>query len=89
MLDTNRIKHSLGVAKTMKALANKHADYYNVDANDAFILGYLHDVGYEFINSGEDHALVGANYLKAAGYAYWAEVYFHGKPQTEYKSKNA
>lgn len=80
-METNRLKHSLAVATKMKMLA---AQYY-CSPEDAFVLGFLHDIGYEFCK--EDHAVKGGEILKEQGYKYWKEVQFHGKVQDEYNSR--
>lgn len=44
----NRLKHILTVAMKMKAEVSKHPEDYPCSPDDAFILGFLHDIGYEF-----------------------------------------
>ena len=51
-----------------------------------YILGFLHDAGYAFVDKQEDHAKVAGEVLKAQGYKYWREVYYHGTFQEEYDS---
>ena len=43
-----------------------------------FLLGMLHDFGYEFAEDPGDHPAVGAEILKRQGYRYWKEVADHG-----------
>ena len=50
------------------------------EAQKAFLLGYLHDIGYLFDGDDETHARVGGKFLKAAGYSYWKDALYHGKP---------
>ena len=52
---------------------------------DLFVLGYNHDIGYEYGNNA-NHRIVGGNILKQNNYKYWQEVYYHGNPDCEYKS---
>ena len=47
-------------------------------AEDMFLLGILHDFGYEFAENPSDHPAVGAEILKRQGYRYWKEVADHG-----------
>ena len=82
MIDENRIKHTLAVAKLMKDNATK----YGLDEEEMFTLGMLHDIGYEFID-GEKHAEIGGEILKKQNYKYYKEVLFHGVVNCEYKSK--
>lgn len=86
-LDKKRVLHSLGVAKKMKNLANELFPENDEFANDMFILGLLHDVGYELTTAQEEHADVAGNALKINGYKYWKEVYFHGKSDAKFESE--
>ena len=79
----DRLKHSLGVANKMRELAKDKAE---VDSNDAFILGLLHDIGYQFTENTGEHAKVGGEVLRNQGYKYWKEVYYHGIPQEDFES---
>lgn len=82
----NRLKHSLEVAKKMRDLSIQNPDKYPVNPDEMFILGILHDIGYEFVSKQEDHAKAGGEILKNQGYHYWKEVYYHGIAQQEYDS---
>lgn len=79
----DRLKHSLSVANKMQELAKDKAE---VDSNDAFILGLLHDIGYQFTENTGEHAKVGGEVLRNQGYKYWKEVYYHGIPQEDFDS---
>lgn len=79
----DRLKHSLGVANKMRELAKDKAE---VNSDDAFILGLLHDIGYQFTENTGEHAKVGGEVLKNQGYKYWKEVYYHGIPQKDFDS---
>ena len=82
----DRLKHSLSVAKKMKSLAIENQQKYPVDPDEAYVLGLLHDIGYEFAENQKDHSYIGGRILKEQGYKYWREVYYHGVPQEEYDS---
>jgi len=82
----DRMKHCLEVANKMKHFASSRCEKYD-NANEMFVLGFLHDVGYEFSDKQEDHAQNGGEILKEQRYKYWKEVYYHGYPQNEYISK--
>ena len=43
-MNENRIKHILAVAEKMR----KYAKNFGVDSDDAYLVGYLHDIGYEY-----------------------------------------
>lgn len=51
-----------------------------------FLLGYIHDIGYEFSTEQSGHSLIGGELLKEAGYKYWQEVRWHDIPSSPYKS---
>ena len=76
----------MAVAKKMKQMAIDDPEKYPVDPDDAFVLGMLHDIGYEFSNEQQEHANKGGLILKDQGYKYWQEVYYHGIAQKEYDS---
>lgn len=82
----NRLKHSLAVATKMKIMVQTDNEKYPVDPDEAFVLGMLHDIGYEFSQEQQEHANKGGLVLKKQGYKFWKEVYYHGIPQKEYDS---
>ena len=81
MIDENRIKHIMAVARVMK----ENAKSFGLDEEEMFTLGLLHDIGYEF-GDGEMHHILGAEVLKKQNYKYFKEVLYHGKPTKEYSS---
>jgi len=82
MIDEDRIKHIISVARLMK----EEAESRGLDPEEMFALGYLHDIGYEFGES-EEHHKVGAEMLFKQGYKYVNEILYHGKPNQEYHSE--
>lgn len=88
MITEDRQKHIFGVANFLKNYTIRE----NLSAKDTetlFVLGLLHDIGYEFLD-GEDyskHNFIGGQLLKKQGYKYWKEVYYHGVVNCKYKSK--
>ncbi|MBO4284988.1 MAG: phosphohydrolase [Alphaproteobacteria bacterium] len=78
MITENRWKHILGVARKAKILALKLKPNDSKYAEDMFLLGVMHDLGYEFNQSNASHAMVGGEILKRAGYQYWQSVALHG-----------
>lgn len=81
MIDEDRIKHILAVARLMKDNAEK----IGLDSKEMFTLGLLHDIGYEFGGS-EEHHLNGYKVLEKQNYKYSKEVLYHGKPTDKYSS---
>lgn len=83
-MDNDRIKHSLAVANKMVEIG-KSKNLNDNELEDLFLLGLVHDIGYQF-DKNEDHNIVGGNILKNNNYKYYKEVYYHGIPNSEYKS---
>lgn len=78
MISENRWQHILGVARKAKMLAKKLKTNDTQYAEDMFLLGIMHDLGYEFMESNASHAAIGGEILKRSGYQYWQEVALHG-----------
>ena len=61
-MEENRLKHSIGVGRKMVEIGM--AQGLNDDElHDLFVLGYNHDIGYEFGNN-ESHAKIGGTILR-------------------------
>ncbi|MBR1778816.1 MAG: HD domain-containing protein [Alphaproteobacteria bacterium] len=78
MITPARWQHILGVARRAKVLAEKLRPQDEQFAQDMFLLGMLHDFGYEFSEEPGRHPEIGAEILKRQGYRYWQEVANHG-----------
>ena len=83
-MDFDRMKHSLAVARKMVEIGNK-LELNKEQLHELFILGFNHDIGYEF-GTNESHNIIGGNMLKNSGYKYWQEVYYHSNPEAGYNS---
>ena len=83
-MDNDRLKHSYAVANKMVEIG-KSKNLNDNELEDLFLLGLVHDIGYQF-GKNEDHNIVGGNILKNNNYKYYKEVYYHGIPNSEYKS---
>ena len=79
-MDEDRLKHSLAVANKMLELNNGNNN------EEVFLIGYLHDIGYQFSNDKVKHNKVGGEILKNAGFKYWKEIYYHGEINCKYNS---
>lgn len=86
-LDSMRLEHCLKVGHKMKAIALERYPGNEDHGNEMFILGMLHDIGYEFSQSQEEHPTRGGELLKQQNYKYWREIYYHGKMNCEYSSE--
>ena len=85
MFDKDRLNHSIAVANKMIEIGKSFKLEEN-DLRELFVLGYNHDIGYEFCTDNLKHNIIGGGILKNNGYKYWKEVYYHGNPDAEYKS---
>ncbi len=83
MIIQSRWQHILGVARKAKMLAGKLKLGDEQYAEDMFLLGIMHDLGYEFIESNASHAAIGGEILKRNNYRYWQEVSLHGDETVE------
>ena len=84
MIDNNRLNHSLAVAKKMIEIGKEY-NLNDDELQDLFILGFNHDIGYEYGNNSK-HAHIGGEILKRNNYKYWKEIYYHGAINSEYTS---
>ena len=84
MMDNNRLNHSLAVAKKMVEIGKNYSLKYD-ELSDLYVLGFNHDIGYEYGNNS-NHAHTGGKILKRNNYKYWKEIYYHGDINSEYTS---
>ena len=83
-MDEDRLKHSLAVARKMTEIGKEYKLNEN-ELQDLFVLGFNHDIGYEY-GSNSNHCHIGGEILKRNNYNYWKEVYYHGNINEEYTS---
>jgi len=62
-MDLDRLKHSIAVARKMVEIAKK-LNLNEEEIKNCFIIGYNHDVGYEFTINGINHNIIGGELLK-------------------------
>ena len=84
-ISIDRLKHSIGVARFMEQTAYD-LGWSEAECQEMFLLGYLHDIGYEFAQVTDEHSSVGGKLLKAQHYPYWREVAYHGSVDCKYAS---
>ncbi len=85
-MDEERLRHSLAVARKMVEIAKEYK-LSDSDIIKCFLIGYNHDIGYEFSKDGINHNIIGGKILKNNTVSFWREIYYHGKIQNEYKSE--
>ena len=83
-MDENRLKHSLAVAKKMIEIGKEY-NLNDKELQDLFVLGFNHDIGYEYGNN-LNHEHIGGEILKRNDYKYWKEVCYHGNINSQYSS---
>ena len=84
-MDLDRLKHSYSVAKKMQEIGEM-MKLGEEELQELFVLGLNHDIGYEYAPDGKNHAKIGGDLLRKAGFKHWQEVYYHGMLTNEYKS---
>lgn len=62
-MDKDRLNHSLAVANKMIEIG-KGYQLKETDLDDLFVLGYNHDIGYNFCSDNIKHNFVGGTILK-------------------------
>lgn len=85
IMTIDRIKHCYGVALKMQEIGKK-LNLTDEQINELFILGFNHDIGYQFTEDNTIHNITGSELLKQSNYKYWKEVYYHGEINITYKS---
>ncbi len=84
-MDEDRIKHSIAVARKMVEIA-KNKNLSEEEIKNCFVIGYNHDIGYEFTTNGINHNIIAGQILKNNNFKYWREIYYHGEINTDYNS---
>lgn len=88
MITENRLKHMLGVACRCREIAQER-EMNETEQDKMFLLGFLHDVGYERAESNEEHAGAGARMLASVKFPYSQEVRLHGKAVMDFQRTDA
>ena len=83
-MDEDRLKHSIAVARKMVEIGKEY-NLNDDELQDLFVLGFNHDIGYEY-GDNSDHGHIGGEILKKNNYKYWKEIYYHGDINSEYQS---
>ena len=83
-MDEDRLRHSIAVARKMVEIT-KSKNLSDEDIKNCFIIGYNHDIGYEFTKNGNNHNTIGGEILRN-NFKHWREIYYRGEINVEYKS---
>ena len=80
----NRLDHTIAVARKCYDLARKEYGMSEENARKAFLMGFLHDIGYEFVQEAPAHPDVAVDILTSFSNIEWDQMVFaimtHGKP---------
>lgn len=85
-MDENRLRHCHGVGVKASELGRALFGWPDEKCRDMFVMGYLHDVGYQFAQEQSEHEELGGDLLRSLGFTYWAEIFYHGNPDSAYQS---
>lgn len=85
-IDENRLKHMLQVGRVAESLSFELFGWPEEKRRAMFLLGYLHDFGYEYAAEQGWHAEIAGSILKGLGYGCWREVRWHGIPSPPFES---
>ena len=86
-MDEDRLRHCRGVGMKASELGRILFGWSDEKCRDMFVMGYLHDVGYQFAHEQSEHEELGGALLRSLGFAYWAEIFHHGNPDSTYRSE--
>ena len=78
--------HALGVARACYIIAREQFGMSVEQAKKAFILGWIHDIGYEFAPTSFEHADAGADVAEIIGFEYADEIRAHERIQDSFPS---
>ena len=83
-ISDDKIAHSLAVARKCYTLAKEEYELTETNARKAFLLGLIHDFGYEFSTESADHPSVAVNVLASLNKTDMDQMMFailtHGRP---------
>ena len=82
----SRMLHCHNVGLRMASYAKNHLGWDNVRCNDMYILGMMHDLGYELNGDPFLHDEAMAEALGHTGYKYMKEIAYHSCMQHDYDS---
>lgn len=85
-MDENRLRHCRGVGLKASELGRALFGWSEEKCREMFVMGYLHDVGYQFAHDQAEHEELGGDLLRSLGFTYWAEIFHHGNPDSAYQS---
>lgn len=82
-ISDDRMKHIISVARQSYAIAKNKYKLNEEDCRKAFVIGFLHDIGYEFCDENTNHPETGFNLIKNTLGVEIPEILNHGNPDIE------
>lgn len=84
-ISEHRLDHTIAVARKCYDLAKNEYGMSEMDARKMFLMGFLHDMGYEFSEGTEEHPHVMGDILESLSEQDKNDIVFairtHGKPK--------
>lgn len=87
MITDNKMLHIKAVAEECYRIAIEEYHLTQGEAERAYTIGFVHDIGYAFANESKSHPLKGMEMLNNAFGSMCFEVGAHGNPDTKYQSQ--
>lgn len=82
-IDDNRLLHVREVGRVCAELSESLFGWSDSKSREMFVLGFVHDIGYEYSSNQQQHEKVGGTILDPMRFKYAQEVYRHGNPHVE------
>ncbi len=84
LLSKTRLSHCNSVGEMMQRIVQESdTGVFPFSPEEAFTVGYLHDIGYAFTDNQLEHSYIGGLHLRKTGFKYWDVVYWHGNENPE------
>lgn len=82
-ISEDKLKHTIGVARKCYDLALHKYDLSEDEAKSAFVMGFLHDIGYEFVDDTSKHPEESYKLVKSIDDNMLNAIRSHGNPDVE------
>lgn len=82
-IDDNRLLHMREVGRLCSDLAREVFGWDEKQSRHMFVMGFLHDIGYEFAENQTDHEEIGGDLLSATNYLHAEPIRLHGDPNAD------
>ena len=82
-ISNDRMQHILSVARQCYQIAKNKYQLSEEECRKAFMIGFLHDVGYEFSETNLEHPVKGKELIQQTLGVELPEIQEHGNPDAE------